>query len=481
MKKYTVILFVFIIFFSCENSVKEKKSANTGHLIQKSIQERANSFLKNELINSISIGVYKDGETYSGHFGVLDKGIGNTANDSTLYSIASITKTMTGTLVAKAVTENKLTLNDNVRDYLDGPYPNLEYKGSPIKIKHLLTHMSGLKTDPKGYDRMFEQNDFTIPYPKESFFDDLKTEIIDTIPGTKYNYSNIGALLTSYILESIYEKSFEDLLFETILEKAKMNQTRLKLDEIDRKKLVLGYSQGGEKAPYIPLTLSGAEGQVKSTMSDLMKYIKYHLNNNDLIIQESHRIVNKERWMGYFWQLLDDGDVFYLQHFGNAPGTTTYLAVYPKYNMGLSVITNVRGANNLLYYDLVQKLLDDIRPSGKSIYNVLKMNNGGVNNVIANYHQLKVNKLSVYNFSNSNELNRLGYDYLNQNKLSDAIQIFLLNTKEFPNSYNVFDSLGEAYFKDQNYLSALKAYEKSLKLNPKNANAKEKIKKIKSI
>jgi len=478
MKKQALFLFIFI-FFSCKNSLKENKSVDSDCLIQKSIQEHANSFLKNELIRSISIGVYKDGKTYTGHYGILDKDLGNVADDNTLYSIASITKTMTGTLAAKAVIEKKLNLDDDVRDYLNGSYPNLEYKGEAIKIKHLLTHMSGLKSDPKGYDRMFELRDFTIPYPKESFFADLKTETIDTIPGTNYNYSNIGALLMSYVLENIYKKSFETLLFENILKKAGMNQTRLELDEIDRNRLVLGYMPDGEKAPFIPLTLSGAEGQVKSTTADLMKYIKYLLESDDVIIKESHKIVNKERWMGYFWQLLNDGDIFYLQHFGNAPGTTTYLAIYPKYKMGISVITNVRGVNNLLYYDLAQKLLDDIRPSGKSVYNAIRLSKvKSVKDIIAWYHKLKNEQSTVYNFSNSSDLNRIGYDYLNDDKLSDAIQIFLFSTKEFPNSHYAFNGLGKAYLMSEDFSSALKAYKKLLALNPENSIAKEKIKQI---
>jgi tetratricopeptide (TPR) repeat protein len=64
-------------------------------------------------------------------------------------------------------------------------------------------------------------------------------------------------------------------------------------------------------------------------------------------------------------------------------------------------------------------------------------------------------------------------------RIKDAIEIFELNIEQFPNSYNVYDSMGEAYMLDKNKKLAIKNYEKSLKLNPENKNAEEMIKKLK--
>ena len=71
------------------------------------------------------------------------------------------------------------------------------------------------------------------------------------------------------------------------------------------------------------------------------------------------------------------------------------------------------------------------------------------------------------------EMNVLGYSYLQKGKTKDAIEIFKLNTITYPNSSDVYDSLGEAYIKDNNKELAIKNYEKSLELNPSNENAKE--------
>lgn len=74
-------------------------------------------------------------------------------------------------------------------------------------------------------------------------------------------------------------------------------------------------------------------------------------------------------------------------------------------------------------------------------------------------------------------LNSFGYELL-PNDVTAAIRVFALNTTEFPNSPNVWDSLGEAQMKAGDMKKAEEYYEKSLELNPQNANAKDMLKKI---
>lgn len=465
------------VFLGCKELTKEKITNPEEHLILQSIEKNGKAFIENELINSVSIGVYKEGETYTRHFGELDKGKGNQPNDNTRYSVASITKTMTAIIASKAVLEKKLGLDDDVRNYLGGDFPNLEYKGNPIKVRHLLTHMSGLPSDAKGIDKMYDENNYTMPYSKKDFFKDLKTEKIDTLPNTKYNYSNLATVLISYVLEDIYKKPFETMLSENIFQPADMTTTKLKLSNEESEELELGYTQNGEKATYVPLALTGADGFATSTIADLMKYIKFQLNEKNPLVKESHRKLYDGNWMmGYYWNIVNDGDNIYYFHFGNAPGTTTYFVIYPKYNMGISVISNMRKVNGLLFNELAQKLVDDIRPTGKSIYNAIKQKEfKSAEDIITFYKQLKKDKSDIYNFSSDYTLNSLGYDYLKEDKLKDAIKIFTLNTKEFPNSSNAFDSLGEAYFKDKNYELALMNYKKSLELDSQNSNAEKHI------
>ena len=66
------------------------------------------------------------------------------------------------------------------------------------------------------------------------------------------------------------------------------------------------------------------------------------------------------------------------------------------------------------------------------------------------------------------EMNRLGYKFLGEEKVLEAIEVFKINVKEFPESWNVYDSLGEAYMVNGNTELSIKNYQKSVELNPNN-------------
>ena len=76
-------------------------------------------------------------------------------------------------------------------------------------------------------------------------------------------------------------------------------------------------------------------------------------------------------------------------------------------------------------------------------------------------------------------LNGLGYDFLRAKKTNEAIEIFKLNLKYFPKSWNVYDSLGDAYEATGEYKLAIENFEKSMEINPEN-NRKDKIKELKA-
>jgi tetratricopeptide (TPR) repeat protein len=98
---------------------------------------------------------------------------------------------------------------------------------------------------------------------------------------------------------------------------------------------------------------------------------------------------------------------------------------------------------------------------------------------INKYHDLKKNHPDDYNFKES-QLNTFGYQLLQVGKIDQAIAMFKLNVEAYPESANVYDSLGEGCMVKGNKDEAIANYEKSLKLNPKNKNAEDNIKKLKA-
>ena len=79
------------------------------------------------------------------------------------------------------------------------------------------------------------------------------------------------------------------------------------------------------------------------------------------------------------------------------------------------------------------------------------------------------------------DINELAYDLMEENRLEAAFDIFMLNTKLYPQSANVWDSLGEIHAEMGNVKLAIKNYQKSLSLDSTNENAKEMIAKLKKM
>jgi glyoxylase-like metal-dependent hydrolase (beta-lactamase superfamily II) len=101
----------------------------------------------------------------------------------------------------------------------------------------------------------------------------------------------------------------------------------------------------------------------------------------------------------------------------------------------------------------------------------------GTQAAIKKYHTMKEEQKAKYYFG-ENDFNALGYRLMGSGKLDEAIEVFKLNIEAFPESWNVYDSLAEAYVtKGENKL-AIKYYKKSIELNPENNNAKEILKRI---
>ena len=90
-----------------------------------------------------------------------------------------------------------------------------------------------------------------------------------------------------------------------------------------------------------------------------------------------------------------------------------------------------------------------------------------------------MNSADAQNRPEEHVLNGIGYDYLRTGKTEDSIQIFQKNVQEYPESSNVYGSLAEAYGAAGKKELAIENYEKSIKLDPKNQNGIERLRKLK--
>jgi glyoxylase-like metal-dependent hydrolase (beta-lactamase superfamily II) len=102
---------------------------------------------------------------------------------------------------------------------------------------------------------------------------------------------------------------------------------------------------------------------------------------------------------------------------------------------------------------------------------------GGAQAAVARYRELAAaNDPDL--FFDENEINLLGYRLLGQDRVDDAIAIFQLNVERYPESWNVYDSLGEAYAVKGSTEQAIALYRRSLELNPENTNATQALERL---
>ena len=256
--------------------------------LDSTIKKMGDRFITDKQAVGLSIGVYTDNSTYFYNFGSIQKDNIILPSQNTVYEIGSITKTFVSFVLANAVLEHKVRLDDDIRKYLKESYPNLEYNGAPIQLVHLAnttsllpdwlpelpTEMKNLSADSALILKINYYNKLT----SKDFFKALHTVKLDTIPGTKRYHSNAGAQLLAYILEGVYKMPMEKLIKKYITTQYKMNATSfMKSNEME--KTATGYTASGKKAVYESvMPYFKYAGGLSSTTQDLVNYIKLYLD-----------------------------------------------------------------------------------------------------------------------------------------------------------------------------------------------------------
>ena len=196
-----------------------------------------------------------------------------------------------------------------------------------------------------------------------------------------------------------------------------------------------------------------------------------HLNDN-LLKSETIKLLwtsqkttdGKETGYGIGWGVgKDSRKRNFVGHSGGSVGGSTILRIYPDNEIVIAVISNM---SSVPYGNLHEHIADffqgfefpkEIAPS---LLAVIK--NDGIQEAINYYSYLKNNQRNKYNFGVEQELDRLGKTLLRINQKEEAIEIFKLNVLEFPDSVNVYTSLGDAYDLNKQYIEAKKSYENGI-------------------
>lgn len=365
--KEIISLFIFILFLGCKQDVKAQKEAQrlSQDLIEKTINREISAFVK-EPYENLSGVVYVDEKSYQFHIGKLLNG--SMANDQTIYEIGSITKTYTGLLLSQAVEDKKVSLDADIRQYLNGSYPNLELdRNTPITLKHLITHTAGFPPIINCDDAQQttdQQTSCFDHFSRDDFFKKLKTISLIDKSGNNYHYSNAGVQLVGYIVEDAYRSSFQDLIKKYIFSRSHEKNTLFKIDYHDNLNISLGQNSQKVLMPLINGFYNYAGG-LKSSTSSMLNYIKMYLNSDDPVIKRAMTRLagNPQYGRAYAWNTYnDDLNKKMLYHNGGTLGHSSWIALYPNQKAGIFLVTNIltdqsQGDLNQLSNTIMDQLL----------------------------------------------------------------------------------------------------------------------------
>lgn len=404
----------------------------------------------------------------------------------TKFRLGSITKQFTSTLILQLVEQGKIKLDGKLTDYLP------DYRkdtGDKVTIHNLLSHTSGIPsyTSLPGFFQNVSRNPFTVDeFIKKYTSGDLEFE-----PGTKFVYDNSGYFLLGAIIEKVTGKPYEQVLKENIFDPLGMKNSGYDRWGTILNKRATGYSRtprGFQNAPYLDMSIPYAAGSLYSTVEDLYLWDQA-LYGEKVLSAKSKELMFKPNLNNYGYGFVITKATLapptklavpVIQHNGGINGFSTTIVRMTNEKRLIVLLDNAEDGQYLggmmlgimsVLYD--QPVDEPKRSIAQTLMNTITEKD--VASAIAQYRELKTGKTaSEYNFAET-ELNQLGYQLLQQKKLADAIEIFKLNVEMYPQSANVYDSLGEAYMVHGDKELSIANYKKSLELDPKNSGATAKL------
>ncbi|HZS04397.1 MAG TPA: serine hydrolase domain-containing protein [Blastocatellia bacterium] len=298
---------------------------------------------------ALSVAIVTDNSLrWSKGFGFADPDNKVPATATTVYRLASITKSITATAVMQLVEQGRLDPDAPVQKYC----PAFPEKQWPVTSRQLLAHLGGVRhnrmTDPS--TRHFESLTEALSFFRD---DPLLHE-----PGTKYFYSTLGYTVLGCVIEGAAKMKYADYLREKIFKPAGMNRTQpddIKAEIPDRAKLYSKSATGEVKAAP-PLDTSGRlpGGGLVSTAEDLAKFA-IALGEGKLLKKETlEQMWTRQKTrdgkplesygLGWLVTEADNDWPKRVANDGSQAGTRTYLYLIPEKRFAIALMTNLERA-----------------------------------------------------------------------------------------------------------------------------------------
>ncbi len=417
MKKYILFLALTIVIISCkQNNNKESAVASLydssympavfsdpnhpdGYREEKIktafavIDSLYKKHAEDNHFPAISFGIVVDGQlVYKNSYGYTDVEKKIPATTSSLFRIASMSKSFTCMAILKLRDEGKLNLDDPAYLYIP-ELKNLKYPTADapaITIRHLMTHGAGFPEDNPWGDRQLADND-------KDLMEFIGKQIsFSNPPGIAFEYSNLGFALQGKIITNISGMRYQDYIKKYIFEPLGMKTATYEYGDVAADKLAHGYRWLNEKWNEEVLLHDtkdgswGAMGAMISSIDEFAGYMAFHMSawppNNakdDGPIKRSsvREMHHPWRWNGFNanfkfpdgrtcavtaaycyglgWVKDCDGKT-YISHSGGLPGFGSQWRIMPDYGIGVVAFANrtyaPMGTINLRVLDTLIKI-----------------------------------------------------------------------------------------------------------------------------
>ena len=306
----------------------------------------------------LSIAIVENGKTK--YYGVIK--INDTLkpidNQNKIFEIGSLTKVFTSTVLAKLVTEKRISLDENINSF----YPFKFKNDIEINFRSLANHTSGLPRLPDNLDLTNEINPYQ-DYDKNKLDEYLENKLkLENEPSKKYLYSNLGAGILGYTLGLSQKTSFQTLVQKYIFDKYKMKNSFTTSKNL-KDNLIKGINEKGEPASNWDFDVLFGGGGILSTTEDLAKFsnAQFDTKNTELgLTRKSTFVINDKMKIGLGWHILPtkNGNEIYW-HNGGTGGYSSSMSVDVNQKKSVIILANVAGINDktdALNFELLKNL-----------------------------------------------------------------------------------------------------------------------------
>jgi CubicO group peptidase (beta-lactamase class C family) len=317
--------------------------------------------------------VLADGSTGVVAYG--DAGGGRRLDKRSVFEIGSITKTFTGTLLADMAQRGEVRLTDPVASLLPPGVTVPSRGGRQITLQDLATQTSGLPPVPTNLPITDPSNPYA-DYTVDQLYAFLNGYTLTRIPGSQFEYSNLGVGLLGHALALRAHKSYEELVRERILAPLHMTSSAITLTPHMARNFASGHDADGTIVPPWDLpTLAGA-GALRSSITDMLAYASANLDDEGGPLQQAmasarspRERIDAETQIGLNWFTRHNGDHDIVWHNGGTGGFSSFIGLDEARETAIVVLSNsatLEGVDDIGFH-MLDKRLPLTPPSHKEI------------------------------------------------------------------------------------------------------------------